>query len=61
MPLTSSIDGVSGPENIGAWWKDHYSDIFNCVKSDEFNLGIIPSNDGVFINSKEVKDGIKKL
>ena len=41
MPLPSNTDGTTGPENIAEVWKEHYSDIFNCVKSKEFNLGIV--------------------
>ena len=61
MPLPSNIDGITGPENIAEVWKEHYSDIFNCVKSEEFNLGTVPTNDGVTIKPNEVKGAIEKL
>ena len=61
MPMPSSIDGTTGPDNIAELWRRHYENIFNCVKSDVFNLGEITSNDGVTVRYDEVKYAIEKL
>ncbi len=34
MTLPCSIEGVSGAENIAELWRQHYSTLFNCVKSE---------------------------
>ena len=47
VPLPSSIAGITGSENIAELWSKHYSDIFNCVKSEEFNAGKVLINDRV--------------
>lgn len=39
MPLLSSIDGLTGSEIIAELWRKHYRNLFNCVKSDELNVG----------------------
>lgn len=60
VPLPSSIEGVTGPDNIVELWRKHYSDLFNCVKSDCFSIGNV-SNDNVVITTEEVAGAIKKL
>ena len=61
MPLPSSIDGITECDNIAERWRIHYSNIFNCVKSDEFHIGEISHNDGVVIRPDEVRYAIDKL
>jgi len=34
-PLAPSINGISGEENIANMWRDHFSEILNCVKNTE--------------------------
>jgi hypothetical protein len=33
VPLPNCIDGVTGNENIGRLWRDHYDQIFNCLNT----------------------------
>ncbi len=61
MPVSYSIDGITEPENIVELWRRHYENIFNCVKSDVFNIGEIPHSDGVVIRTEEVCYAIDKL
>ena len=61
VPLPSSIAGITGSENIAEIWRKHYSDIFNCVKSEELNAGKVLINDGVIIRPDEVCYAIEKL
>lgn len=39
VSLRSSIEGVSGPDNIAELWRKHYSDLFNCVRAESFSIG----------------------
>ncbi len=41
VTLPCSIEGVSGAENIAELWRQHYTTLFNCVKSEP-GLDIIP-------------------
>lgn len=43
-----------GADNIAALWKEYYRGIFNCVRSDDFCLGDVPSDGGVIIKSDEI-------
>ncbi len=60
IPLPSSVEGVTGSENIADLWRKHYSDLFNCVKSDDFNIGNVSFNNEV-IKAEEVTSAIGKL
>lgn len=60
VPLPSSIEGVTGPDNTVELWRKHYSGLFNCVKSEYFNIGNV-CTDNVAITTKEVTDAIRKL
>ena len=61
VPLPSSIAGITGSENIAELRRKHYSDIFNCVKSEEFNAGKVLINDRVIIRPDEVCYTVEKL
>ena len=37
-PLPSDIEGVSCPEKIADLWREHYSKLFNCVKSNTVRI-----------------------
>ena len=54
MPLPSSIDWVTGSESIAVLYRNHYSDIFNCFKSEEFNVGDVSNSVGVVIRPGEM-------
>ena len=49
MALPSSIDGISGDENIAELWGKHFRGILNCVVSAEFEVGDVVKDDGVVI------------
>ena len=34
--LPCNVKGISGTENIAALWRQHYSSLFNCIKSDPY-------------------------
>ena len=34
--LPCDVEGISGTENIAALWRQHYSSLFNCIKSDPY-------------------------
>ena len=59
VPLPSNIDGVTGSPNIADLWKRHYEDLFNCVKSDVFNVGAV-SHDNVVIRPDEIRNAIER-
>lgn len=60
IPLPSSIDGVTGTVNIAELWRKHYSDLLNCVKSEDFSIDTIPY-ENVVIRAEEVSSAIGKL
>lgn len=37
-PLPSDIEGVSSPEKIAESWREHYCNLFNCVKSNPVRI-----------------------
>ncbi len=37
-PLPTDIDGVEGADKIVQVWKNHYHDLFNCVRSNLSHL-----------------------
>lgn len=61
MPLPSSVNGVTGSEQIAQLWSEHYGGIFNCVKSEEFHVGNVSFNDNVMIRPDVVQYAIEKL
>ncbi|XP_027883670.1 uncharacterized protein LOC114150994 [Xiphophorus couchianus] len=52
--LPSTIDGVTGVKEITQLWKEHYSALFNCVKSDISDIGSIHSNENVIVSPQEI-------
>lgn len=59
--LPCTIEGVSGTDNIAELWRQHYSALFNCVKSDPYNVGNIVNGEAVSITTKEVYQAITQL
>ena len=37
--LPCNIEGVSGADNIAELWRQHYSALFNCIKSEPYCVG----------------------
>ena len=65
-PLASTVGGVTGPENIGQMWKNHFSAILNAVSDDRLEASVLDqlgeTSDNVHnISVHEVKDAIRDL
>ena len=52
--LPCTVEGVSGAGKIAELWKQHYSELFNCVKSDLYKVGNVANSDTVGITCREV-------
>ena len=67
IPLTQTIDGATGAEDISEMWKQHYSSILNCVTNDSCRdkvksvLGGISSTDKLVITPSHIADAIRAL
>ena len=61
MPLPCTIEGGAGADNIAEKWRQHYSALFNCVKSDPFNIGSIPNSEAIGVTAGEVLQAISQL
>ena len=48
------------PGKIAELWKQHYSELFNCVKSDLYKVGNVANSDTVEITCREVQQAITK-
>ena len=59
--LPCTIEGVSGAHNIAELWRQHYSTILNCVKSDPYKVGNVVKSDTVGITAHEVYRAIAQL
>ncbi len=59
--LPCTLEGVSGTDNIANLWKQHYCELFNCVKSDPYIVGTIDNSDAVGITTNEVYQAITQL
>ncbi len=59
--LPCTVDGISGTDNIAELWRQHYSLLFNCVKSDPYKGGSVRSGDLISITTQEIKDAIHDL
>ncbi len=61
MTLPCSIEGVSGAENIAEFWRQHYTTLFNCVKSEPGKVEVDYSMDTGSITTNEVYQAIIQL
>lgn len=59
--LPSIIEGISGAHYIADLWRQHYSALFNYVKSEPYVLGNIAKSDTVIITPSEVQQPIAYL
>lgn len=48
--LPTNIDGVSGSEEITKMWQKHYFELFNCMKSNFFEVGNIDNYEDVTVS-----------
>ncbi len=61
VTLPCSIGGVSGAENIAELWRQHYTTLFNCVKSEPGKVKVVSSMDTGSITTNEVYQAIIQL
>ncbi len=61
VTLPCSIEGVSGAENIAELWRQHYTTLFNCVKSEPGKVEVVSSMDTGSITTNEVYQAIIQL
>lgn len=60
--LPNNIEGVTLVAcNIAELWRQHYSVLFNCIKSDPYEVGNCDANDSVGISANEVYLAISQL
>lgn len=59
--LPCTVEGVSGADKIAELWKQHYSELFNCVKSDFYKVGNVANSETVGITCREVQQAITQL
>ena len=62
-PLPDSIDQANGPNEIVELWREHFKDIFNCLKSKNVSPIVYNLNDSsnITVNACMVNDAIKEL
>ena len=59
--LPCTVDGTSGSHNIAELWRQHYSNLFNCLKSDLYKADCIRDDVSVEINTHEVYQAINRI
>lgn len=65
-PLSPTVDGVSGMEEIGTMWKDHFSGILNSVPNEALKEAVLTeveenASDFVNISVDDVRNGLLSL
>ena len=62
-PLPDSIATANGPIEIAELWREHFKDIFNCLKDKDVSHTVYNLNDsnGITVNACMVNDAIKEL
>ena len=60
-PLPSNINGVCGSDNIAELWRQHYFELFNCIKNDTFLPNYVDPTENLVVSHDEVKQAILKL
>lgn len=61
ISFPSSIDGITGADNIAELWRRQYEELFNCVQSEKCHIGNISYDVGVVVRPYEVSFAIGKL
>lgn len=59
--LPCTINEISETDNIAELWQQHYSTLFNCIKSDLYKVDNIECNDSMVIMTHKVYQAINKL
>ena len=57
----TSIEGVSGEEDIAKLWKTHYEKIFNCYPDNNFSVNNVPMDFSAIITPSEILENIGKI
>ena len=62
-PLPSYIEGVSSPEKIAELWREHYCNLFNCVKSNPVRINPEHSDisPDMIVRAADIYDAINML
>jgi hypothetical protein len=58
--LPCNIEGVTAPEDIVDLWRQHYSALFNCIKSEPYDVGVIEDK-YIYFHPNEVIKAIGQL
>ena len=64
VPLPSTIDNITGREEIVKLWKNHYRGIFNCIKQNESSKSKIEVDchvDDVKVTIENISEAVNKL
>lgn len=59
--LPYDIEGICGSDNIAKLWREHYYNLFKCVKSDVAAVNIVDFDTNVIVRPGEVSDAIEML
>ena len=64
-PLPTSIEGVSGNDEILRLWKKHYTELFNCLKetsrTNKYCSSKVVYSDGMLVTADDITQAINKL
>ena len=64
VPLPSTIDNITGNEEIVKLWKNHYQGIFNCIKQNESSKSKIEVDchvDDLKVTIENISEAVNKL
>ena len=62
-PLPTNIDGATGYDEIAKLWKNHFYQLFNCIKDSDVsvNLNISTPYESVCVSGDEIEKAVKDL
>lgn len=52
-PLPSNVNGVCGSDNIAELWRQHYYELFNCIRSDTFVAEDVDPTENLYVSPDE--------
>ena len=52
---------MCGSDEIAELWRQHYCELFNCIRSDTFETEDVDSSENIFVSPDEVYHAILKL
>ena len=59
--LPSTVEGVSGEDNIAELWRKHFSSLFNCLQYEPYVVDSVTHDESITILTHEVHEAIQKL